>query len=140
MSATRCLSTSYIPALSLRRHLTDDCASPCLTGQRNLSSCLLTVTQPVNLYVSPFCPVLQPCRVVCVCFCCIIVLGTEFQHVLVIVFSGVSMCVCVCVCNVPVNERVQISVCNYSDSQSNCPQSPTTKRILTLSVLKCATQ
>lgn len=34
-----------------------------------------------------------------------------------------------------VNTRVHISVCNYSDSQGNCPQSSTTKRILILSGL-----
>lgn len=34
-----------------------------------------------------------------------------------------------------VNTRVHISVHNYSDSQGNCPQSSTTKRILILSGL-----
>lgn len=46
------------------------------------------------------------------------------KYVPVIGFSSVVVSAC-----------VQISMCNYSDSQGNCPSSPTTKRILILSGL-----
>lgn len=60
-------------------------------------------------------------------------LVVEFSDVPLTAYPGVCVqCLCVftsqCVC-------ADICVCNYSDSQSDCPPSPTTKRILILSGL-----
>lgn len=116
-----CMSVSHCPAES------------------NISPCLLILTLKRKCVwppfcVSPFCPFL-PCmwgyacvhEYVCHCSCIL------SKYVPVIVFSGVWLCkACV---RAQVNACVLISVCNYIDSQGNCPPPPTTKRILILSGL-----
>lgn len=117
MVAAFCMSVSHCPA------------------EWSLSSCLLILTLQ-RICVSPFCPFL-PCMwgyacvhvYMCVCHCSCILC----KYVPVIGLSSVLVCkACV---RAQVSACVQISVCNYSDGQGNCPPSPTTKRILILSGL-----
>lgn len=92
----------------------------------------MCVTPILCVPILPISPVhvgLCMCARVCHCSC---ILG---KYVPVIVFPGVCVWVCKACVPAQVSACVQISVCNYSDGQGNCPPSPNTKRILILSGL-----